>query len=190
MREDIEGFHTVNSEPTEEHVHAFCWELNNNFEICIHFQIWSRLTHWVSLFNARMVVACLKGIVNAISHCHWHALISNFVIAEVEVFADFVVTVKLRWMLIVYQWLHRFCSIVIVNHSESSRNQNGMTQIRHGTIMAAQKTQNLYLMSNSSHLCIHVEVWVITKDTCTLDTSAHALKCPTNERVNKGSMCS
>ena len=39
IREDIEGFRVVNSEPTHEHVHAFCWEQNNKFEICIIFQI-------------------------------------------------------------------------------------------------------------------------------------------------------
>jgi hypothetical protein len=91
------------------------WELNNKFEICILFQIWSRLTHWVSLFNIWIIVACLKGIVNAISHCHWHALSNNFVVVEVEFIADFVVTIKFGWMLIVYQWLHIFCNMVIVD---------------------------------------------------------------------------
>ena len=45
IREDIEGFCVVNSEPTHEHAHAFCWELHNKFEICILFQIRSPLTH-------------------------------------------------------------------------------------------------------------------------------------------------
>lgn len=116
MRKYIEGFCIENSQPTYEHTYVFCWKLNNKFEICIIFQIWSSFTHWVFFFNSWMLVTSLEYIVNTMFHCHWHALSSNFI-----------VIVKLGWMLNVHQWLYTFWSVFIVNHSKSSRSQNNMS---------------------------------------------------------------